>query len=93
MDPLVKLLAASDNFDVVRIEGFVFDFNRSVLVVVGTPHLGNGCRIIPFDPFNRRIESRAQSNPPPNSAPITGTRHAGETYVLSGNNHNGVNTP
>ena len=62
-DTLLKLFAAGDYVEVERIESSAFDFNPGVLVVVGTPHLGNGCRIIPSNLFNRPIKSHVQSNP------------------------------
>lgn len=60
-DTLFKLSATGNNVDLDRIESSVLDFNPGVLVVVGTPHLGDGCRILPPDLFDRRIESRTQS--------------------------------
>jgi hypothetical protein len=48
---------------VESIESFAFDFDPGVLVMMGTTHLGNGGLIIPFDLFDRRIESRTQSKP------------------------------
>jgi hypothetical protein len=53
---LFKLFAAGDNVDVKGIESVIFDFNPGMLVVIGTPHLGNGYGIFPSNLFDRRIE-------------------------------------
>jgi len=60
---LLKFFAAGDNIYVESIEFVALDFNPGVLVVVGTPHLGGGCRAIPSDLFDRRIEYCIQSKP------------------------------
>ena len=60
-DTPLEFFAAGDNIDVESIKSFALDFDPGVLVVVGTPHLGNNGLIIPFDLFDRRIESRTQS--------------------------------
>ena len=72
-DTLFELLATGDNFDVEGIESTAFDFNPGVLMVVGTPHLGNGCHIFPSDLFDRRIKSGIQSKPRIIWTPSTGT--------------------
>ena len=60
---LFKFLATGDDIDVESIKFSALDVNPGVMVVVGTPHLGNGCRVIPSDLFDRRIELRTQSKP------------------------------
>jgi hypothetical protein len=64
-DTLFEFFAAGDDIDVESIEPFAFDFNPRVLVMLGTTHLGNSGLVIPFDLFDRRIESRTQSKPRP----------------------------
>jgi hypothetical protein len=59
----LKLLAARDNVDLESIESATFDFDPGVPVVVGTPHLGHSCRIIPPDLFDGSVNSHVQSKP------------------------------
>ena len=70
-----KFIAAGDNVDVESIVFPALDYNPGVFVVVGTPHLGNGCRVIPSDLFDRRIELRTQSKPRIIWTLSTGTGH------------------
>jgi hypothetical protein len=55
-DTLFELSTTGDNVDVKGIESAAFDFNPGMLVVIGTPHLGNSGDIFPSNLFDRRIE-------------------------------------
>jgi hypothetical protein len=73
-DALFELFAAGDNVNVEGIESSAFDFDPGILVVIGTPHLGNGCSIFLSNLFDRRIELQIQIQTSHNLDPIDGNR-------------------
>jgi hypothetical protein len=81
-DTLFEIFATGNNVDVEGIESSVFDFDPGVLMVVGTPHLGNGYGIFPSNLFDRRIELQIQIQTSHNLDPIGGNR-AWDTQPLA----------